>query len=560
MAGNLAEEAAQTFGEELDVGVIGPRTDAAPVVVLVVVARRAVLDLGEAQAGQQLVVIVQAVGAAGLELIHGLVGHVVDELRAGQLQLAAVQRRRRQTQQRQLLVVVGHRIALIKQAQVHRRVGAEGTVRLGGGRGVVRIHVDGQRIADLPCRVEAGRAEPGLLAIDAGVDRQVVVVGREQRRLDQWRGHRATRERGRAEREVEPAGELGVLLVQGVRCNRVVQRETQILARSELQRELAVEPLALDGGQRIAHVDRGRIQARRTVGDRVGTGRGLGRDGAPVAGRGGEGSPAALRVGIVGAGFPLGVAAADRDADGAVGKGLAVDARDFRGHLAALQGCGQSVVGVVEVGLDADARDAIAQVQRAGGSDIDRCADAARGRLGAAGLVDLQRRDRIGRQVGEVECPRAARAAVQLADRRRRHLPAVQQHHVEVGADAAHGDLGSLAAGRAIDGHTGDALHRFREVGVGELADVLGHDAIHQATRLPLEGDSAVKRLANARDDHGPQVLRGGRGVRLLRLGLRGRRAGQQRKRGRKGHRLEWPSPPGPAPLLGNLRVFHLSP
>ena len=60
------------------------------------------------------------------------------------------------------------------------------------------------------------------------------------------------------------------------------------------------------------------------------------------------------------------------------------------------------------------------------------------------------------------------------------HLPAVEQHEVVVGADAAHRDLRAFAVD-AIDRHAGDALQRLGEVGIRELADVLGDDAVDDA-------------------------------------------------------------------------------
>jgi hypothetical protein len=147
-------------------------------------------------------------------------------------------------------------------------------------------------------------------------------------------------------------------------------------------------------------------------------------------------------------------------------------------------------------GLDADARIGAEAVERTRGDDVDGGADAAGRGLGAAGLVDLQLRDRFRGQVREVEG-----AAVQVAQVRGRHLAAVQQHHVEVGADAAHGHLLAFAVG-AVDRHAGNALQRLGQVGIRELAHVFGHDAVDDTVRVALQVQRRGHRLADAADHH----------------------------------------------------------
>src|SRR4029077_13181577 len=125
----------------------------------------------------------------------------------------------------------------------------------------------------------------------------------------------------------------------------------------------------------------------------------------------------------------------------------------------------------------------VAAFQRLDGLDIDRRADTARGRGSVAGLVHLEAAHPFRGESGEVEGARGAlRAGVggvagNRADVRRRKLAAVQGHEVEAGAEAAHRHRSAFAV-YTVDGYTGDALQRLGEVGVRELADVLGRNCI----------------------------------------------------------------------------------
>src|SRR5690606_3382212 len=112
--------------------------------------------------------------------------------------------------------------------------------------------------------------------------------------------------------------------------------------------------------------------------------------------------PAASHAAFVVAEVAVLVAAAERDAEAAVGEGLGKDAREFAGPLLAAHRAGQVAHRPIVHRLEADAGQG-AGVERACGADVDGRADAAGGRRRAAGLVDLHRRDRLGGQVGEVE-------------------------------------------------------------------------------------------------------------------------------------------------------------
>src|SRR5690606_27985479 len=135
-------------------------------------------------------------------------------------------------------------------------------------------------------------------------------------------------------------------------------------------------------------------------------------------------------------------------------------------------------------------------VQRPRGRDVDGGAEATGRRVGAAGRVDLHRRDRLGGEVAEVERAAAGDGG---------HLPAVEQHQGEGGADAAHRHLRAFAV-VTVDRHAGDALQRLGQVGVGELADVLGDDAVDDAGGIALEVHRRLQAAADAGDDDGVQV------------------------------------------------------
>ena len=115
--------------------------------------------------------------------------------------------------------------------------------------------------------------------------------------------------------------------------------------------------------------------------------------------------------------------------------------------------------------------------QRTGGADVQGGADAARGHVGLAALVDFHRGDAFRSEVAEVE------GSTQPAGRR--HLPAVQQHQVEVRPEAANRHPRAFAA-FTVDGDARDALQGFSKVAVRKVADVLGGDCVNDPVRVPL--------------------------------------------------------------------------
>src|SRR5690606_7507981 len=106
--------------------------------------------------------------------------------------------------------------------------------------------------------------------------------------------------------------------------------------------------------------------------------------------------------------------------------------------------------------------------------------------VGLAGLVDLQPVHRLGGQLGEVECAGATIHAANgnLARGAERvgagHLAAVEGDHVELRAKSARRNLRAFAVA-AFDRDAGNTLKRLGEVGVRELADVLGAHRVHDA-------------------------------------------------------------------------------
>jgi hypothetical protein len=85
-------------------------------------------------------------------------------------------------------------------------------------------------------------------------------------------------------------------------------------------------------------------------------------------------------------------------------------------------------------------------------------------------------------------------------DGRGRHLAAVEQHHVQVGADAAHGHARTFAQ-VAVDRHAGNTLQRFGQVGVGEFTDVFSDDAVDETVGVALEVHGRLHGGADAGHD-----------------------------------------------------------
>ncbi len=142
-------------------------------------------------------------------------------------------------------------------------------------------------------------------------------------------------------------------------------------------------------------------------------------------------------------------------------------------------------------------------VQRTLGDNVDRGTDAARRDRGAAGLVDLQALHAFGGEVVEIE--RAAGGAAEVhvlvaadgVDESGGDLAAVHGDKVKRRAKPAHGNLRAFAID-AADRHTGNALQRFGQVGIGKLADILGRDGINHAALVALDVHRILEAGAHA--------------------------------------------------------------
>src|SRR5205085_11423864 len=123
-----------------------------------------------------------------------------------------------------------------------------------------------------------------------------------------------------------------------------------------------------------------------------------------------------------------------------------------------------------------------------------------------ASLVNLEARHAVRGQIGKIE-----RSAVRLVEVDalvaadgvhvgRSELAAIDRHQVELGTEAANGDVASFAVA-TLDRHAGDALQRFRQIDVGELADLFGRDRVDDTGRIFLDVAGLLKTRPDSGDD-----------------------------------------------------------
>ncbi len=243
---------------------------------------------------------------------------------------------------------------------------------------------------------------------------------------------------------------------------------------------------------------------------------------AVLAGQAGEPQRAQLghgERGLVAA--EVGVRLLPADGAEAVLPGVALGRR--RGELEAqglglvgeAEGGGEARVGlfreVVVAALELD-RAVVARLgDGARGVHLDRAGDAAFFDRSDRGLVDVDAREELGGEDVEVEAAAAVdRAAAVEAAGGSRHFHAVQGDLGELGTEAAHRKRAPFAA-FADDRHAGQALDRLRQVEVGQLADVLGDDALPGVDRIPLQGHGFLEggAVADHLDDLGDGFLLG---------------------------------------------------
>ncbi|MNU81323.1 hypothetical protein D3C71_709810 [compost metagenome] len=553
--GERIEVPGHVIGVPDAVVVVRRRAHPAPAVALHDRRGGAVGHLGVAHAEIQRGVVGEPERTAALVLLHlGLVVAVLEH-RAGHHRIGGLQAARRQcdVDDRQVAAVVHGGLAAHEGGHAEHAGRTIGTVRLRFGGGIVDVEGQVERVVDLPGDIEAERIH-GVPGGQLHAAHRHVRVGHVLA-VDDRRRHRAIGPGAVAGAVVEPYRQLAALLLHLVLHVGVIQRGGDVVGRLPLQGGLRIGALALHAVDVVGGVLRAGVDVGGTgpVLDAVGVALARLRQGAPVtAFIALEGGPALGHGGLVETGVALLVAGAQGHAEAVIGVALAEDARQLAGHVGALQRARQIVVGTVVDRLQAQA-DHRFGFERAQRPDVDGGADAAGGIVGAGGLVHLHRRDRLGGDVGKVERARAGQAATAVAEVGGGHLAAIEQHQVEVRADAAHGHLGAFAAGGAVDRHAADALQRFGQVGIGELADVLGDDAIDHALAVALEVHRRCQAAADTGDLHriergGIGALRRGCGGRILRPGRAGQhseqRGSEHRLAGYDLVRLHWKLPP----------------
>ena len=168
-------------------------------------------------------------------------------------------------------------------------------------------------------------------------------------------------------------------------------------------------------------------------------------------------------------------------------------------------------VGVAELGglqRINDVRSGI--VEGPGSTHVDRARSAAFEQRGGRRFDDRQFGEQLGREQIEVDLAVGV-LRVSASGRSDRDRRIVQRHPGEIRAEPADGNLQAFAGDLARDRDTRNAVERFGDVGVGELADVLGEDRIDEADRpllrvgrapeaRPITGDDDVAaRIGRAR-------------------------------------------------------------
>ena len=396
---------------------------------------------------------------------------------------------------------------------------------------MIDVEHDGDPARPLPSEVAANRL---VLAARRRLRRRIRQIlglaraeplGVEVRARD-----RAVGPRARRVVVVVPDADAVIANVDRVARIGIVERRGQGVGRLELEDRLPVDALALAVDDVVARVLRHLIDVgrARAIGDVGGARVAWLRERTPIV-LGTEIAIAEADIGLVRAETPLLERTEDEHADTIVGEGVGEDARNFGRHVLA------AILRRVDHAARRQRAAHSGLVEGTRGANVDRRTDAARRNARATRLVDFECGDALRSEVREIERARD-RCAVAVADRRGRELAAVERDEIVLGAEAADGDELAFAV-RTVDRHAGDALERFGQVGVGELADILGRDRVDNALRVALEVDRAAERSADAGNDDiaariGPVCGRGalrrrGAGRRVL----RGRRTGVAHRR-----------------------------
>ena len=161
-------------------------------------------------------------------------------------------------------------------------------------------------------------------------------------------------------------------------------------------------------------------------------------------------------------------------------------------------------------------------VERARVAHVDHARRAALDQARGGRLVDGDAVEELGRE--EVQVDFAVLVGRVEADRGRGDRRPVDGGLGEAVGQAADGDVEALAIHVTVELDARHARQRLGDVGVGELADVLGEDRIGEAGRIALGFGRVLQALAEALHHHAVQVgdLLGWRGLlSRLRLGCR---------------------------------------
>ena len=403
---------------------------------------------------------------------------------------------------RQVVGIVDRLAGDAENGGADRRAGAVGIVGAGHRGRMMRIQFQPQAAGTVPSDIAAQRFVFGpIFSQRSRIGQILALIDAEPLGIEVGSGDRAVGPAARHIVEVEPDAYVRIAHLNSVARIGIVDRRRQIFRWADLEHDLPVQAFAADVVEVIAGVllDLIDVVGAGTIFDIGETRVALHRQRAPIIFRP-QIAVAPADIGLVHACLALLPRSGDGDAEQAIGEGIGNDAGQFRRDRVAV---------VARAVIDAFHREAAAKtgtIERAGGLDIDGRADAAGRQRRAAGLVDFHTRDAFRRQIGEVEGAAGGRAGA-VAQAGCRHLAAVQQHQVEFRAEAANGNGRPFAIG-AVDRYAGNTLKRFRQVGIRELADILGRNRVHHALRVAFDIARGGQAGADAgHDDFGGLVV-----------------------------------------------------
>ena len=147
-------------------------------------------------------------------------------------------------------------------------------------------------------------------------------------------------------------------------------------------------------------------------------------------------------------------------------------------------------------------REVLLAGQWLGCGQVDGCAERAFLDIGRGRLAYRERRKDLGRENVEIETTTVVAAAIDVGrSGLRRAFHAVDADARERRAQPADRNVAAFATVAAGKRDAGNALHRFGQVRVRELADVLGDDAVDRGGFVALLVDRGGERRAETRDD-----------------------------------------------------------